>query len=56
MLIALARHAAACAPADLIAGAAIWLIALATTVLIFTRQSNAYYQQAARPPLAPAGR
>jgi hypothetical protein len=54
MLIALARHAAAFAPADLIAGAAIWLIALATMVLIFTRQSNAYYRQPARPPLAPA--
>lgn len=54
MLIALARHAAAYAPADLIAGAAIWLIALATMVLIFTRQSNAYYRQPARPPLAPA--
>jgi hypothetical protein len=54
MLIALARHATAYAPADVIAGAAIWLIALATMVLIFTRQSNAYYRQPARPPLAPA--
>ena len=54
MLIALAQHAVAYAPADLIAGAAIWLIALATMVLIFTRQSNAYYRQAVRPPLAPA--
>ena len=54
LLIALAQHAAAYAPADLIAGAAIWLIALATMVLIFTRQSNAYYRQPARPPLAPA--
>lgn len=54
MLLALARHAAAYAPADLIAGAALWLIALATMVLIFTRQSNAYYRQPARPPLAPA--
>jgi len=56
-----AQHARAlrgdqAAAADLIAGAAIWLIALATMVLIFTRQSNAYYRQPARPPLAPAGR
>ena len=56
LLIALAQHATAYAPADLIAGAAVWLIALATMVLIFTRQSNAYYRQPARPPLAPAGR
>jgi hypothetical protein len=56
MLIALARHSVAYAPADFIAGAAIWLIALATMVLIFTRQSNAYYRPAARPPLAPAAR
>jgi hypothetical protein len=54
MLTALAQHAAAYAPADLIAGAAVWIIALATTVLIFTRQSNAYYRQAARPPLTSA--
>jgi hypothetical protein len=54
LLMALAQHAATYAPADLIAGAAIWLVAFATTVLIFTRQSNAYYRQAARPPLAPA--
>ena len=54
ILIAMAQHAAAYAPADLIAGAAVWLIALATMVLIFTRQSNAYYRQPARPPLAPA--
>jgi hypothetical protein len=37
-----------------IAGAAIWLIALATMVLIFTRPSNTFYRQAARPPLAAA--
>jgi hypothetical protein len=48
MLIALAQHAAAYAPADLIAGAAIWLVALATMVLIFTRQSNTFYREAAR--------
>lgn len=54
MLVALAQHAVAYAPADLIAGSAIWLVCLATMVLIFTRQSNAYYRQPARPPLAPA--
>jgi hypothetical protein len=56
MLIALARHSVAYAPADFVAGAVVWLVALATMVLIFTGQSNAYYKQAARPPLAPAGR
>jgi hypothetical protein len=52
MVIALAQHAAVYAPADLIAGAAVWLVALATMVLIFTRPSNAFYRQAAQPPLA----
>ena len=54
MLIALARHSVAYAPADFVAGAVVWLVALATMVLIFTRQSNAYYRQPARPPLARA--
>jgi hypothetical protein len=54
MLIALAQHGAAYAPADMIAGAAIWLIALVTMALIFTRPSNTYYRQAARPPAAHA--
>ena len=54
MLIALARHAVTFAPADVIAGACLWLISLATMVLIFTRRSNTYYRQAARPPLAQA--
>jgi hypothetical protein len=52
MLIALAQHGAAYAPADMIAGAAIWLIALITMVLIFTRPANTYYRQGARPPAA----
>lgn len=47
MLITLAQHAAAYAPADMIAFAATWPIALVTMVLIFTRQSNRYYHQAA---------
>ena len=48
MLITLAQHAAAYAPADTIAFAATWPIALVTMVLIFTRRSNRYYQQAAQ--------
>ncbi|HEY5397221.1 MAG TPA: hypothetical protein VIL16_17690 [Trebonia sp.] len=51
MIVALAQHSAVYAPADLVAGGAVWLIALATMVLIFTRQS-AFYRQAARPQLA----
>ena len=49
VLIALAQHGAADAAADMIAGAVVWLIALATMVLIFTRQSNRYYRQAIQP-------
>jgi hypothetical protein len=49
MLIAQAQDGAANAPADMIAGAALWLIALVTMVLIFTRQSNRYYRQAVQP-------
>jgi hypothetical protein len=49
MLMAQAENGAADAPADMIAGAALWLIALVTMVLIFTRQSNRYYRQAVQP-------
>lgn len=49
LVIALAQHAAAYARPDLIAGGAIWLVALVTMVLIFARPSNIYYRQAARP-------
>ena len=52
MSIALAQHATVYAPADLIAGGAVWVIALVTMVLIFATPSNAFYRQAARPPLA----
>jgi predicted neutral ceramidase superfamily lipid hydrolase len=56
LISSLAQHAAVYAPADLIAGAAVWLTALVALVLIFTRQSNAFYRQGARPALAhPAG-
>ncbi|MGO9160150.1 MAG: hypothetical protein ACLP7J_05460 [Streptosporangiaceae bacterium] len=54
MLLGLAQRAAAYAPADMIAGAVLWVIALATMVLIFARPSNTYYRQAAGPRLAPA--
>ena len=49
VLIGLAQHGVSDAAADMIAGAAVWLIALATMVLIFTRQSNRYYRQAVQP-------
>ena len=52
ILIAMAQHATAHAPADLIAGGAVWVIALVTMVLIFARPSNTFYRQAAPPPLA----
>ena len=51
VLIGLAQHGASDAAADMIAGAAVWLIALAAMVLIFTRQSNRYYRQAVQPAL-----
>jgi hypothetical protein len=44
MVVALGQGSAAYAPADLIAGAAEWLIALAATVLLFTGTSSRYYQ------------
>jgi hypothetical protein len=49
MLIAIGQGAAAYAPADLIAGAAEWLIALAATVLLFTGTSSRYYHPEPRP-------
>jgi hypothetical protein len=48
MIVMQAQHAVAYAPADTIAFAATWPIALVTMVLIFTRQSNRYYEQAAQ--------
>jgi hypothetical protein len=54
MIIALAQHSAAYAPADTIAGGVTWAIALASAVLSFTRPANTYYRQVAGPPLAPA--
>ena len=43
LLIALAQDSAVYAPADLIAGAAQWLVALAAVALIFSRKSWSYY-------------
>ncbi len=56
MLIALAQHGAVYAPADVIAGATVWVITLATVVLLFTRQSNAFYRQAGHPAAAQPAR
>jgi hypothetical protein len=52
MIVALAQHSLVYAPAAVIAGSAVWLVALATMVLIFTRPSNTFYRQAGRPPVA----
>jgi hypothetical protein len=52
MLSALAQQGTAYAAADFAAGAAVWLVALATMVLIFARPSNTFYRQAGRPPVA----
>ena len=43
LISALANHAAVYARADLIVGLALWLVALAAVVLIFTKKSNPYY-------------
>jgi hypothetical protein len=44
VLLAVSSDAAAFAPADLIAGGVLWLIALASLVLIFTPASNRYFR------------
>jgi hypothetical protein len=55
LLVPLAEGAAVYAPADLVAGGVIWLVALAVMVLIFGKGAAAYYEhQPARP--APADR
>jgi hypothetical protein len=45
LLVALAQHAAVYAPADLAALTALWLVALASMVLIFSKASWPYYRQ-----------
>lgn len=49
-----AQHGATYAGADMIAGAALWLLALATMAFIFTRKSNTCYRLGARRPTAHA--
>ena len=44
MIIAISQDSAGYAPADLIAGAVEWLIALAATVLLFTGTASRYYR------------
>ena len=46
-LVGLAQHGATYAAADMIAGAAIWTIALVALSLIFLPQSSRYYRQSA---------
>jgi hypothetical protein len=55
MIIAQAQGGAVYAPADLIAGAATWLIALAAVVLTFLPASNRYFRQQAARVVHPAG-
>lgn len=43
MLIAIGQGSAVYAPADLIVGAVVWLIALAACVMLFTRTSGRFY-------------
>jgi uncharacterized protein YbjT (DUF2867 family) len=43
MLIALGQDSAVFAPADLVAGAVVWIIALAACVLLFTGASGRFY-------------
>jgi hypothetical protein len=45
LLVALAQHATVYAPADLAALTALWLVALASMVLIFSKASWPYYRQ-----------
>jgi len=45
LLAAFAQHAATYAPADLIAGCALWLVGLATVLLTFNSRSDRHYSQ-----------
>ena len=55
MIITQAQGAAVYAPADLIAGAVVWFIALAAVVLSFAPASNRYFRSAAAAVAHPAG-
>ena len=49
LLSAMAQGSVTYAPADVIAGAATWLIALVATVFLFTGASSRYYHPAPGP-------
>jgi hypothetical protein len=49
LVVAIGQESATYAPADLIAGAVQWLIALAATVLLFTGAASRYYHPGPRP-------
>jgi hypothetical protein len=49
LLTGIAQGSVTFAPADVIAGAAAWLIALAATVFLFTGASSRYYRPGPRP-------
>ena len=55
VIIAQAQGAAGYAPADMIAAAAAWFVALVTVALIFVPASNRYFRQMAAPVAHPAG-
>ena len=55
LIVAQAQGGTVYAPADLIAGAAAWLFALAAMALIFVPASNRYYRREAAPVIHPAG-
>jgi hypothetical protein len=55
VILAQSQGAAVYAPADMIAAAAAWFVALVTVVLIFVPASNRYFRQVAAPVAHPAG-
>jgi len=55
LLAALAQHAVVYAPADLAALTALWLVALASMVLIFSKASSPYYRQQSAQQIQAAG-
>ena len=55
LLAALVQHAVVYAPADLAALTALWLVALASMVLIFSKASSPYYRQQSAQQIQAAG-
>jgi hypothetical protein len=55
LLVALAQHAVVYAPADLAALTALWLVALVSMVLIFSKASWPYYRQQSAHRMQAAG-